>query len=78
MVLLRKEGEGSPAGVKDAADEMVEGGGPAGVVEGWSTLEPNEVAPFLELLSGVEGVGEEPSSDQRKDIMGGTREHGSS
>lgn len=56
-------------GVKDAAEAIEaadEGGGPAGVVEGWSTLRPN--AALLELLSGVAGE-EEPNSDQRKDMM---------
>lgn len=55
------EGEGSPEGVKDAAVD-VEGGGPPGVVEGCSK------AARLELLSGV--AGEEPNSDQLKDMMG--------
>jgi hypothetical protein len=34
--LCRNDGEGSPAGVKDPAVEG--GGGPAGVVEGWSIM----------------------------------------
>jgi hypothetical protein len=60
--------------VKDAADETDEGGGgPAGVVEGWSTLRLNGVDAFLELLSGV--AGEDPNSDQLKDITA-TGEHG--
>jgi hypothetical protein len=36
MELFRYEGEGSPAGVKDGAEEG--GGGPAGVVEGCSAV----------------------------------------
>lgn len=63
-------GEGSPEGVKDAADDAEatdEGGGPPGVVEGCSVPRPKAVR--LALLSGV--AGEEPNSDQLKDMIGG-------
>lgn len=45
---------GGPAGVNDPADE---GGGPAGVVEGLEAPKENCFAPFLFLLSGVDGGG---------------------
>lgn len=64
------EGEGSPVGVKDAADDADatdEGGGPPGVVEGCSVPRPKAV--LLALRSGV--AGEEPNSDQLKDMVGG-------
>ena len=69
-------------GVKVPADDAEGGGGPAGVVEGWSALNAKALAPFLELLSGVAGEAlncEEPNSDQRKEAMvgGGLGEHSS-
>lgn len=49
------EGGGCPAGVKDPAEE---GGGPAGVVEGFEALN-TLFLPWLEFRSGVEGGLEE-------------------
>lgn len=51
MELPRYEAEGAPAGVKLAADD---GGGPAGVVEGWSS---KRNIPPREVRSGVDGGG---------------------
>lgn len=53
MELCKNEGDGSPAGVNDAVDEG--GGGPMGVVDGWSAEKPKPDEAFREPLSGVEG-----------------------
>lgn len=56
MELCRKEGEGSPAGVKDGAEDGG-GGGPAGVVVGWSPPKENKEAAAARccFLCGVAG-----------------------
>lgn len=53
------ESDGAPAGVKVAADD---GGGPAGVVEGYS---PMKEKPLSDLLSGVDGAGLESGTMKR-------------
>lgn len=63
MELCKYEGDGSPAGVNEGAEE---GGGPIGVVGGWSAVKPNPEG-FFELLSGVDG--EELICEKRYDIF---------
>lgn len=53
--LPKKDCGGCPAGVKDLAEE---GGGPAGVVEGFESLKILFL-PLLEFRSGVDGGLEE-------------------
>jgi hypothetical protein len=57
---------GGPAGVNDPADE---GGGPAGVVEGLEAPKENWFAPFLFLLSGVDGGGLDENGTWKPDIF---------
>lgn len=45
---------GAPAGVKDLAED---GGGPAGVVEGFEAANEKMLPPWPGRLSGVDGVG---------------------
>lgn len=56
------EGGGSPFGVKEGRP-LCEGGGPAGVVEGWLRVERR---------SGVDGGSDEPSG-KAKDIFIGVK-----